>query len=188
MKRDWITLENFRDNCRLNPISPTLRLLLSSDGTMVRALNALFLETATLEIVEQRDIVLDEKTAVILKVAPGEKAIERTVWLKARQSGEKRQRVLHAISKFPISQMKPELYQEMRLGQKPIGQIIEERLYSTLRDHLEIAHRTFPEVSKGLQLPEETLFWARRYRLTFSEQVSAIICEVLSPQLSSFSS
>ncbi len=187
MKRDWMTLEAFWKDYRFRALSPTLRLLLSSDGTMVRALNALFGETTTLEIVEQRDIVLDEKTAAILKVAPGEKAIERTVWLDAGQ-GEKRHRVLHAISKFPISQMKPELYQEIRLGQKPIGQIIQKRKYSTWRDNLKIAHRTFPEVAKGLQLPEETLFWARRYRLTFSEQVSTIICEVLSPELSSFAS
>ncbi len=193
MKRDWMTLEAFWNDCRLRPLSPSLRLVLSSDGTMVRALNAFFLEATVLEIVEQREIAVDEKTAAILKIAPGEKAIERTVWLNARQEGtrdrgQKRHRVLHAISKFPVSKMKPELYQEIRLGQKPIGRIIQERLYSTRRDHLEIARLCFPNVAKGLQLPEETLFWARRYRLTFSEQVTAIICEVLSPQLSSFSS
>lgn len=185
MKCDWMTWEAFGDDCRSQTLKPTQKLLLLSDGTMVRALNALFGKPARLEIIEQRDIVLDEKSATILKVSAGEKAIERTVWLDVGQ-GKQRRRVLHAISKFPISKIKPDLYQEIRLGQKPIGQIIQERLYSTWRDNLEIAHLPFPAVAKGLELPEETLFWARRYRLSFSEQVSAIICEVLSPQLSSF--
>lgn len=159
---------------------------------MVRALNALFFESTVLETIKQTEIVLDKKTASLLEVTAGEKAIERTVWLRTRlgeaQLDKKRVRVLHAISKFPIAQMKPALYQEISLGQKAIGQIIQDQQYSTWRDRLEIARRCFPEVAKGLQLPEETLFWARRYRLTFSEQVSAVICEVLSPQLSSFSS
>ncbi len=187
-----MTLQTFLSASRLQTLSPSLRLLLSSDGTMVRALNTLFFEPTVLETIKQTEIVLDEKTANILEVAAGEKAIERTVWLSTRlgreQLDKKRLRVLHAISKFPISQMKPALYQEISLGQKAIGQIIQDQQYSTWRDSLEIARRCFPEVAKGLQLPEETLFWARRYRLTFSEQVSAIICEVLSPQLSSFSS
>ncbi|MBN4053216.1 DUF98 domain-containing protein [bacterium AH-315-L15] len=188
MEQQWMTLENFWVYCRNHPVSPLLRMLISSDGTLVRSFTSLFLAPITVELVEQKETVIDDVSAERLEIPKGEKAFERTVWLSPHNERSEDKRCLYAVSLFPIAKMQPALYQDMRLGEKPIGRIIEERGLSALRDRLEIAYLPFPEVAKGLNQVEESLFWARRYRLTLSEHISAIISEVLSPRLSSFSS
>ncbi len=188
MEQAWMTLEDFWRYCGNHPLSPLLRLLLSSDGSMVRSLKGLFLVPTSLEVVDQAERLLDDESSTRLEVPKGEKAIDRTVWLSVKVGPSEGKRLVFARSLFPISKTRPDLYQEMRLGETPIGEIIETRALSTWRDRLEIAYLPFPEVASGLGLAEDHLFWARRYRLTISGTVSAILFEVFSPQLSSFSS
>ncbi|MFQ5598792.1 MAG: chorismate--pyruvate lyase family protein [Nitrospiria bacterium] len=188
MKQDWMTLEAFWQHCRTHPVSPLLRLLLSSDGTMVRAFTGLFLEPTALQVVEQGDGVIDEALSQTLGVPIGEKAMKRRVWLRARRGRSGYEKCLYAVSIFPISKIQPNLYQDIRLGKKPIGRMIEDRRLATWRDALEIAYLPNPDAAEGLALPEDTCFWTRRYRLTMPGQLLASIREVISPQLSSFSS
>jgi len=189
MKQSWQTMEVFWNTCREEPpdraIDLLLRLLLSSDGTVIRYLNSLFLSPTDLEIVEQHEIVLDEEASALLEVPKREKAIERKVWLCNQRSAYPGGRLLYAVSVFPLSKIEAAFYQEMQSGKKPLGQIIDEHALSTRRDKLEIAHLPFPSVAKGFGLAEDHLFWARRYRLIISGQLSASIQEVLSPRLSS---
>jgi len=187
MAHTWMTLDDFWQHCRNHPVSPLLRLLLSSDGSMVRSLMGLYLSPPALELIDQSERLLDDESSGCLGVPKGEKAIDRTVWLTLQQGPSGPTRVLFARSLFPIAKIKPNLYQEMRLGKLPLGEILESRALSTWRDQLHIACLPFPELAPGLGLAEDQLFWARRYRLTISGEISAIICEVLSPRLSSFS-
>jgi len=207
MNEAWLKVEDFRDYCRDHPVSPLLRLILTSDGTLVGHLASLFLKTIQVEVQAQSEIVIDDELSRWLEIPNGETGVERKIWLtegvplpssgaspavqnnslggpgrKPPARGEKK---LYAVSTFPISRLKPDFYNDMKSGQKPLGQMIEERRLSTRRDQLEIGHRPFPEVAKELGFPQDQLFWARRYRLTISERASGAIFEIFSPHLSS---
>lgn len=214
MNEAWLKVEAFRNDCRDHPVSPLLRLLLTSDGTLVGHLNSLFLKTIQVEVQAQSEVLIDDELSKWLEIPKGEKGVERKIWLTEGGSlspsdtcsvsscdpgpdqinpdsgpqkpistrGEKK---LYAVSTFPISRLKPDFYHDMKLGRKPLGQMIEERRLSTRRDQLEIGHRPFPEVAKELGFPKDQLFWARRYRLTISERASGAIFEIFSPHLSS---
>jgi len=187
MEQQWQTIGTFWKVWKRHPPDPHLRMLLSSDGTSVRTFNSLFLSPTELEIVDQYEDIVDQDLSLVLEVPKGEKVLKRSVWLKVSEDGTIKKRVLYAVSSFPVLRFSPNLYQALQLGLKPLGQIIEENRLSTYRDRLEIAFLPFPEVAMGLALQKDTLFWARRYRLFISGQISAVICEVFSPQLSSLS-
>lgn len=207
MNKAWLKVEAFRDYCRNHPVSPLLRLLLTSDGTVVGHLNSLFLRTIEVEVQAQSEVLINDELSAWLEIPRREKGVERKIWLTeggflppsreadalrgpnrpldpASPRGEKR---VYAISTFPISRLKPDFYHDMKLGREPLGRMIEERRLSTRRDQLEIGHHPFPEVAKELGFPQDQLFWARRYRLTISEQASGAIFEIFSPHFSSFS-
>jgi chorismate-pyruvate lyase len=207
MKEAWLKVEAFRNYCRDHPINPLLRLLLTSDGTVVGHLNSLLLKIIQVDVQAQHEIVIDDELSEWLEIPKGEKGVERKIWLtegaflspsddnrpdrshpENREEktittrGEKR---LYAISTFPVSRLKPEFYHEMKLGRTPLGRMIEEHRLSTRRDQMEIGHHPFPEIAKEMGYPQEQLFWARRYRLTISEQASGAIFEIFSPHFSS---
>jgi chorismate-pyruvate lyase len=214
MNDAWLKVEVFREYCRDHPINPLLRLLLTSDGTVVGHLNSLFLKRVQVEVQAQHEILIDDALSKWLEIPKGEKGVERKIWLTLSEGelkraplspsdeaspdqlqpqsdkkpvsdrGEKR---LYAISTFPISRLKPDFYHDMKLGRKPLGQMIEERRLSTRRDQLEIGLHPFPEVALEMGFSQEQLFWARRYRLTISEQASGAIFEIFSPHFSSLS-
>lgn len=189
MENEWLTVEKFWDYCRDHPVDPSMRMLLASDGTVVRLLQTLFLQPIGIEVRSQRELLMDDALADWLEIEKGEKAVERKVWLttppdRRNESLPKGRKRIFAISTFPISpKLPPGFYQEMQLGQKPLGRIIQERRLLTRRDRLEIRRLRDPEAAEELGLPPGDFFWARRYRLTISEQVSGAIFELFSPAL-----
>ncbi|MFQ5589381.1 MAG: chorismate--pyruvate lyase family protein [Nitrospiria bacterium] len=185
MKQEWQSISAFWSDWEKRPVDPLFRLLLSSDGTTVRSVKSLFLRLPVLEVVRQEEVVMDAATALQLEAPEGEKAVERAVWLNIEKAGGAREKLLYAVSTLPVSRLEPALYQALQLGRQPLGQLIDEQSLPTFRDRLEVAHLPFVNVAKALALKEDTLFWARRYRLSISGQASAIICEIFSPRLSS---
>ncbi|MFQ5579266.1 MAG: chorismate--pyruvate lyase family protein [Nitrospiria bacterium] len=200
MEQDWVNLEAFWTYCRKNAITPSLRLLLTSSGTVTKHLKALTLRSVDVEIKRQGEILISDALSERIEIPKGEWGYERRVWLRsgrplapdadALERADRRipqgTGLLSAVSTFPISRLKPELYQEMKSGKKPLGQIIEEKGLQTFRDRFEISHLPFPDTAEGLGLSQDTLFWARRYRINISDQASAYIREVFSPHTSSF--
>lgn len=188
MRQEWRTLKVFLADCKELETPPMLRLLLSLDGSTTRSLYSLFLTPITLELVRQREIIIDQPLSSQLALPKGGKGIERAVWLNTldHDNAGSVQKLLHAVSIFPNAGFQPDLYQALQVGQKPLGQIIDEHGLATYRDNFEVACLPFPEVAEGLALKEDTLFWARRYRLSIASQGAALIREVFSPGLSSF--
>jgi chorismate-pyruvate lyase len=199
MEQDWLNLEAFWTYCREHAVDPSLRLLLTSSGTVIRHLKALTLRSVNVEIERQGEVLIDDSLSEKIEIPKREKGFERRIWLRsghaltpdAEVSGRSDRldppgkKLLFAVSTFPLSRMKPELYQEMKLGEKPLGQIIEDRGLLTFRDRFKISHLPFPDTAKELGLSQDTLFWARHYRINISDQAVAFICEVFSPHCSS---
>lgn len=189
MKTEWLTKEAFWKGCRRNPIDPVLRLLLTSDGTLIRHLQSLFLTSVQVAVQDQREILIDEAQSSWIGVPAGEKGIQRKVWLTVGgPSAARGEKKVYAVSTLPLSGLKPDLHQEILLGQKPIGRIMEAQHLLTRRDRLEIAQVPLPQIAEELGLHPRELFWARRYRFVISDQVSGVIFEAFSPSLFSSSS
>lgn len=188
MEAAWQTIRACWVDWKTAPIDPLLRLILSSDGTTVRNFNSLLLSPTTLKLVDQYETTADDNLSVRLEIPRSEKVLERSVWLELEERKGLKKKVIFASSIFPILRLEPDLNQALQLGEKPLGQIIEEGRLSSYRDQLEVGFLPFPAVAQDLSLPKDTLFWARRYRLWINGVVSAFICEVFSPELFSFSS
>ncbi len=185
MKHTTFSMEKFLEYCRRHPVSPIERLLLSSDGTVVRILQSLFLCPVRLETVYQHETVINDEESEWLEIPCQEKVIRRKAWLVVKgDASRQNQRKMLAISTFPVARLDPVFYQQLLLGEKPIGTIIQECRIPTYRDKFEICHLPLPEVARDLKLSEDALFWTRRYRLTLSDQCPGLISEVLSPTLS----
>ena len=181
-----MTVETFLDFCRDHSVSPMVRLLMTTDGMVVRALEGLFLETVQLILIHQREGVIEEATSRWLGIPQGEKGITRSVWLTLKQddSGTD-QKILMAESILPLSGLPPHLYQEVQqeiqMGIKPLGLILHQFQIPLYRDQFEISHGPSPEVAKALNLPNGTPFWTRRYRLTLPSGAPWAITEILTP-------
>jgi chorismate-pyruvate lyase len=188
MEGKWMSRgELFCDDCGKSHVHmslpPLLRLLLLSDGTVTHFLKTLFSETIAFELKEQSEIVISDEDANRLSLPKGEKVIKRQGWLtiKSRQT-----RVLYVSSILPFSRLSPPLYQEIIVGEKPLGQIIDDQKLLFRRDLIEIGHFSLPEISREFRSPSDPLIWARRYRLTLSGDVSALLFEAISPDIADF--
>ncbi len=159
-------------------IGPLLRLLLTSDGTLVDHLAAFYGKPVHLEQVCQREVILDDVTADRLGVATGEKGLERFARLRVGDPGEI---VVVASSFFPRATLTPGLSRAMQAGRLPLGKLIQHLLVR--RDRLEIARLPVPEMAQALGRPETECFWTRRYRLTLSDGGVGVIFETFAPAL-----
>ena len=180
---NWMSRESFCNTCKIDPtqtaLSPLLRLLLLSDGTMTHILETLFLEKIGFELKEQSEIIPSEEEAHRLSIPKGEKVIKRQGWLVVKKS---QKRVLYVDSILSCSQRFPSFYQEISLGEKPLGQIIEDQNLLARRDQIEIGRFPLHQIAGELG-SSDPLIWARRYRLTLSGERSALLFEAVSPKI-----
>jgi chorismate-pyruvate lyase len=174
----WKPLESFLADADSAEVSPVLRLLLASDGSMTTALEALRLGRIGVEVVRQGEEPLDEDTATRLGVSARQSAVSRHAWLT--HAGE---RLLYAVSVLPLASLSPDIATEIRRGLEPLGRLFDTANRAVLRDGLRIGQLHDPELAAAFgAAPSETL-WCRTYRLAVERTLTASIMEVLSPRL-----
>jgi chorismate-pyruvate lyase len=174
----WMNGSEFLSYCSSNPINPFIRVLLLSDGSLTRLLNALLLSPVTLQRLRQEEVSLEKEMADYIDAVVGQKVIDRDVWL---MNGD--ERVVYANSILPTSLMRDDIYNEITRGDTPIGTLLSEQSILTRRDRLQIVRVMSKEISKELGLPDDTELWARRYRLNTEGGFRGAILEVFSPRL-----
>ena len=174
----WIDDKQFLSFCSSNPLNAPTRMLLLSDGSLTRLLNALLLSPITLNRLRQEEVSLDNDMAEYIEAEAGQRVIDRDVWLM--NGGEK---LVYANSVLPTSLMRDDIYNEITKGDTPIGTLLSDQSILTRRDRLYVARVTSREVSQELGLPEDTELWARRYRLNTEGGFKGVIMEVFSPRL-----
>jgi chorismate-pyruvate lyase len=174
----WKTFEEFLADAESAEISPVLRLLLTSDGSMTTALETLRLGRIGVEVLRQGEEPIDNETARRLGVSALQTAVSRHAWLT--HAGE---RLLYAVSVLPLASLSPDIAAEVRRGIEPLGRLFDTANRAVLRDGLLIGRLHDPDLAIAFGAePSETL-WCRTYRLAVERTLTASIVEVLSPRL-----
>ncbi len=174
----WKTLDDFLSDVHPSEVSPVLRLLLASDGSMTTALEALRMGRISLEVVRQGEDPIDEATARLLDVAPHQTGVTRHVWLT--HAGE---RLVYAMSVLPIESLAPDVATEIRRGIEPLGRLFDTGHRAVIRDGLRIGRLHNPDLAKAFGADPAEPLWCRAYRLAVERTLTASIVEVLSPRL-----
>jgi chorismate-pyruvate lyase len=167
----------------LSALSSEERLILLGDGSLTLLLEALLRERVSVEVKRNSTSLLGPEAALYLDEVEGGESVEREVWLNV--NGE---RLVFAHSIVPVSSIEPWLLESLSEGTEPLGRVLKNREIPVLKEALEIAVISAPEVSADLQIDPDTRFYARRYKLTNRVEgggwiIKAEICEVLCPSL-----
>jgi chorismate-pyruvate lyase len=162
---------SFLDACRTQSLSPSLRLMLASDGTLVDQLAALYLTPIRFDLRHQEEEQIDDADADRMVIPHGEIGLKRQTFLWAEE-----RLVLFAVTIFPLFCLPPNLYRDLKSGQMPIGEII--RPLPARRTRLEIACQAVPEFAGALGVAETTPFWTRLDRLTLPDGAVGLVFEV----------
>ncbi|MBI3604886.1 MAG: chorismate lyase [Nitrospirae bacterium] len=204
--QEWPDIQSFIHFAKISRLNANIPLLLTSDGTLTRSLQALVRSPIYLEVIRQETHGIEEEAAqhldIDLKKVP--EALFREVWLQ----NEQRERLVYARSILPVEALSPSFYHELSLKKRTIGDLIESLNLPSLKDKMSfsrvssmalvpvfgsIADKSFrasdPQVGKECYSAGDSELWSRRYRLSVPNQILASIEEVFSPSLfnSSFS-
>jgi chorismate-pyruvate lyase len=174
----WKTLEEFLAEVDPSEVPPLLRLLLTADGSMTTALEALRASRISVEVVRQGEESLDDDTARRLDVSPRQTAVSRHVWLT--QGGE---RLLYAVSVLPLESLAPDVAAEVRRGIEPLGRLFDTTSRAVIRDGLRIGRILHPDLAAAFGADPAEVLWCRAYRLAVERTLTASIVEVFSPRL-----
>ncbi|MFZ5862470.1 MAG: chorismate--pyruvate lyase family protein [Nitrospirota bacterium] len=174
----WKTYEEFLSEVDPVEVSSVLRLLLTCDGSMTTALEAVRGGRVDLELVRQGEEPIDADTARRLGVSARQTAVSRHAWLT--HAGE---RLLYAVSVLPMESLNPSVAIEVRRGVEPLGRLFDTADRAVLRDGLRIGRVHDPELAAAFGVGPSAALWCRTYRLAVERTLTASIVEVLSPRL-----
>lgn len=121
----------------LDALPPFQRLLLSNDGTTTTALAAYHGEPLGIQLLGQEVVALTEPDAS-LKLAAGERALDRRVLLRGERSGAP---VLYGQSRVALDRLSPEVQAELLAGDAPIGLVLRGHRLETFRAPLDVGVR-----------------------------------------------
>lgn len=185
----WV---DFEDTLRLftrYPLDPSGRLVVASDGSLTRLLETLYLSTIEVEIKEQKVGAIGKDMADYLGMDASSEAIIRDAWLV-----KGKERLVYARSTFLLQGLNKRFLERLKRGEEPLGHLLRTHNLFTLRDNWQIAVILCRSIAGDLGLPQDTRFWARRYRLFINPSaggeaqeglplVTAAIMEVFSPKI-----
>ena len=178
----WFRFEETLDLFSMVYVEPAERLLLSSDGSLTRLLESLYLFPVEVEIKNHRMELIENVIAEYLSVSPEHDAITRDIWLK--KDGK---RLVYAHSVFLCAGQSKDFLDKLIKGDEPLGHLIRNYNLLTLRDNWEIGVIQCREIADDLGVPSDTAMWARRYRLLANpvsgSGITAAIMEVFAPDV-----
>ncbi|MFQ5585523.1 MAG: chorismate--pyruvate lyase family protein [Thermodesulfobacteriota bacterium] len=162
---------------------PHQLLLMLSDGSLTTHLEAIYDCTLTVEIRESGTVLLEEGEAAFLGVTPGGEAVARGTWLKA--GGKK---LVYAKTLLPVERLDERLIRDVSTVEEPLVRLLTTEYPFSRKERIEIGIVASSAVAGELDVPDDTPFWMRRYRLTTQAEagersVRAMVTELFSPEL-----
>lgn len=178
----WFRFKETLDLFSKVSVEPAERLLLSSDGSLTRLLESLYLFPIEVEVKNHKIELIENVIAEYLSVSPKQDAITRDIWLK-----KDRKRLVYAHSVFLSAGQSKDFLDKLIKGDEPLGRLLRSYNLLTLRDNWEISVIQCREIADDLGVPSDTPMWARRYRLLANpvsgSGITAAIMEIFSPDV-----
>ena len=173
----WMSTEGFITYCQIHKISPIVRLPLLSDGSLVKFLRALYLTDVTVNVKDQKEMIMTGEMAKFLGSEEGLKTIIRDAWLCCNE-----RKLVYAHSFIDTSKIGVPIHNEINKKSIPVGMVLSDYNLPLLRDQLYISQIKSEQLAKELDSPEN-IFWIRCYHLKSSDGFNAAILEIFSPYL-----
>lgn len=164
-------LKKLEKDYKLNPVQ---KILLTTDGSITRILEALTGDRVRVETVTQEIIKADENSADALGITRGDEVNFRVVNLMAQD------RVLiHAVSYTPLNRLKKEFREDIMKKDVPIGTIMARLKMEARREIKDFqVIKADEELSGVFQLPAGTLLLKRNYDIIHENKVMMNITEI----------
>ncbi|MEE8574184.1 MAG: chorismate lyase, partial [Thermodesulfobacteriota bacterium] len=164
-------------------LSSRQRELICSDSSLTLQLERLLGERIEVDIKQNSTSTLSSEEATFLSEPPGAPSIEREVWLRAGSD-----KLVYAHSVIPKDCIEGWLFTELTEGTAPIGRVLEEASIPVTKQTLRIGFINSEIVATELELPVDTIFIARRYKLVNKKDdgtwvIKALLYEVFNPAL-----
>jgi beta-ribofuranosylaminobenzene 5'-phosphate synthase len=155
-------------------LSPIQRILLTTDGSVTRVLEAIGREPVNVETIEQRVIQADEALAEVLGASPGEEVNYRVVNLT--NSGGV---LMRAVSYAPIARLIPEFRAPIMRRDMPIGRIMAELGIEARREITDINTASADrELAAVFGVPPGSVLLRRTYNIVHGGEVLLNITEM----------
>lgn len=164
--------EGFISHCQTQEVPPMARLTLLSDGSLVKLLRAVHLSEITVDVKDQRQILMGSEMAKFLDATDGLDAIIRDAWLCCHEK-----RLVYAHSVIDISRVGKMIQKEINRKSTPVGMLLSDYGVPLLRDQLFVMQLRSDQLAEEFSA-SESIFWARCYRLRGGEGFNAAILEV----------
>jgi beta-ribofuranosylaminobenzene 5'-phosphate synthase len=163
-------LEKLAERVELRPLH---RILLTTDGSITRILEAVELCPVEVEAVLQEVVKAEPEIAALLRIRAGEEVNHRVVNLLSR-----RRVLVRACSYAALSRLEPKFREQVMRAEKPIGRIMAELQVESRREVLDFsvveANR---ELAGVFGIAEGSLLLERRYLVVRHSQPLLYIVE-----------
>ncbi len=154
----------------LNPIH---KILMSTDGSITRILEAVSGKDVVVQTVEQRVIKADRDVAELLQINEGDDVNYRVVNLKAGNDV-----LAHAISFTPLKRLKEEFKEDLMKADMPIGKIMRKYGIEARREiKWDRVERANPKFAKIFGIKEGEVVLIRNYNIIHQGEILINITE-----------
>lgn len=179
----WVSDKEAVGLCERLHMPPQGRLLLLSDDSLTRFLEALSGSPVDVEIKNHETRRPNKEEAAYLEVLASQDAIIRDVWLI-----QDRKKIVYARSVFPLAGFDKDFLNKIATSIEPLGRSLTEQGLLTFKDRLAICAVHCSDINNLLNLAPRAILWAKRYRLTaeaasVGKCVTASVTEIFSPEL-----
>ena len=170
------SLNNFEKKISL---STAQKILLTTDGSITRILEAISGEPVTIKTIIQDTIKSNLKISYKLKIEVGSEVNYRVVNLKNRKKV-----LIRAISYAPNDRLPQKFREDIRKKDSPIGRIMEKLNIEARREikGFELI-KSDTDLSKVFKIPLESNLLKREYNIIFQEKVLLNITEIFPHEL-----
>ena len=154
-------------------LSPLLRTLLVTDGTVTRFLEAYFLEPVKIERILQEEVTL-EADLPTLDLVRGNTVLKRQVLLCRNSTKEV---YTFAESFIRLDRLWPELRDDLLEGRLGMGELLRDRRMETYRELLSYGKENTGPLSPLFKIGEDETLFSRSYRIFNRQHPTILISE-----------
>ena len=154
-------------------LSPLLRTLLVTDGTVTRFLEAYLLEPIKVERVFQKEIRIDADLPW-LDLTQGTTILKRQVLLRRNSTGEV---YTFAESFIRLDRLWPGLKDDLLEGRLGMGELLRDRRMETYRELLTYGKECAGLLSPLLKIGKDETLFSRSYRIFNQQRPTILISE-----------